>query len=148
MDEPLSDQQDSGFEIMDVSLQKSEINIQGQPSEIKENHFDSNPKVVEGSSPKKRPGVIGIKGFQENQDDQPEIDSPMRKKKMGLGQLKISQEVCEKPTDFLNLEKLFQSVLHNFEGKKLEFDDLKKYTKDTLYQMKENGKLVELGKVW
>ena len=68
----------------------------------------------------------------------------MRKKKMGLGQLKISQEICEKPADFENLEKLFKSVLSNFESKKLEFEDLKKYSKGTLYQMKENGKLVEL----
>lgn len=72
----------------------------------------------------------------------------MRKKKLGLGQLKISQEVCEAPTEFENLEKLFQSVLTNFESKKLEFEDIKKYSKDALYQMKEAGKLTNLGKDW
>jgi hypothetical protein len=96
----MSDQQDSGFEILDASLQKSELNIKGKPSEVIEDYFDSESKVAEVPSPKKRPQVIGIKGFSKNQDDQPEIDSPMRKKKMGLGQLKINQEVCEKPADF------------------------------------------------
>jgi hypothetical protein len=84
-EEPLSDQQDSGFEVLDASLQKPELNIKGKPTEVKEDYFDSNPSLSEDPSPKKRPDVIGIKGFYEDRNDQPEIESPMRKKKMGLG---------------------------------------------------------------
>lgn len=72
----------------------------------------------------------------------------MRKKKLGLGQLTISSEVCEKPADYEKLEKQFKEVLSNFESKKLEFDDIKGYKKDTLYEMKKNGNLLELVKEW
>ena len=95
---------------MDASLQKPEQNIKGQPSEVKEDYIASAAK--EDESPKKRPNIVGIQGFSEGVEDQPEIDSPMRrKKKGGLDKLKISQEPCEAPAPeknkFENLEKKF-----------------------------------------
>lgn len=108
--------------------------------EVKEDHIKSTPSK-DGESPKKRPNIVGIKGFSA-QDDQPEIDSPMRKKKKGLDSLKISKEPCEVPEKkFENLEKKFAVVLGNFESKKYEFEDLKKQPKSILYKMKVSDKL-------
>jgi len=107
----------------------------------------------EDESPKKRPDIVGIRGFSEGVEDQPEIDSPMRrKKKGGLDSLKISQEPCEAPAPeknkFENLEKKFELVLTNYESKKLEFDDLKKQHKSVLHKMKTSGKLQQLRTDW
>ena len=74
---------------------------------MKEDHIKSTPSK-DDESPKKRPNVVGIKGFTSDVE-QPEIESPMRKKKKGLDKLKISQEPCEAPKEnkFENLEKKF-----------------------------------------
>ena len=40
-------------------------------------------------SPKKRPNMVGIQAYTDDVKDQPEIDSPMRKKKRNLGSLDI-----------------------------------------------------------
>lgn len=57
---------------------------------------------------------MGIKGFSASKDDQPEIDSPMRKKKKGLDKLKISLEESSTEKKFEDLEKIFGSVMTNF----------------------------------
>jgi hypothetical protein len=53
---------------LDASLQKSELIIKGSATEVIDDYFDSDKKVFE-VSPKKRPEVIGIKGFSMNQND-------------------------------------------------------------------------------
>ena len=47
-------------------------------------------------SPKKRPNMVGIQAYTDDVKDQPEIDSPMRKKKRNLGSLDIKPQVAEK----------------------------------------------------
>ena len=138
MEDSQADQQSSGFEVLNASVQKSQDNIAGKPSEVRENYINSNQSVTDSDSPKKKPNVIGIKGFTDSINDQPEIDSPMRKKKKGLDKLKISQEVCENPaeTKFDDLEKKFEAVLTNFSLKKAEFENLKKMGKQELFNMK------------
>jgi len=128
-------QQSSGFEVLDVSAQKD----QSSKVEVKDDHIKSTPSK-DDESPKKRPNVVGIKGFSETEPA--EIDSPMRKKKKGLDKLKISQEPCEVPGNkFENLEKKFSVVMANFESKKYEYEDLRKHSKSILFKMKESGKL-------
>jgi hypothetical protein len=56
--------------MLDHSVQKSEVKIVAQPTEVKDDHI---PSTSEESSPKKRPNIVGIKGFSESKDDVPEI---------------------------------------------------------------------------
>lgn len=66
---------------------------------MKDDHIqESTPKKEEDASPKKRPGVIGIKGFS---DEAPEGDpvSPLKlkKKELQTSALKIKREEVEQP---------------------------------------------------
>ena len=75
-------------------------------------------------SPKKRPGQIGIKSFTDDIQASPEIDSPMRKKKITLGSLNLNPTATQKPgetqeskNEFARYEILFEEVMKNFEKK-------------------------------
>ena len=81
------DQQSSGFEVLDASIQKPDTKPDTKV-EVKDDHIKETPSK-DDESPKKRPNIVGIKGFS-SENDQPEIESPMRKKKRGLDKLKIS----------------------------------------------------------
>lgn len=116
------------------------VEVTPKKVEVKTNHI----KASESSS-KKRPTMTGIQAFTDGHNAEP--DSPMRKKKMHLGQLSMKPEVCEAPKKFENLEKAFTKVWANYETNKKEFERFKSLSKNELLELRDS-KLDTLEKEW
>lgn len=131
---------ESEFEKIDVS--QSESTPKKESVVVKDNHIQES----NGSSPKKRPNLVGIQSF--TQGTAEEVESPMRKKKKALGQLNMKKEVCEQPKKFENLEKKFAQVFINFVTLKKEFERLKNINKADLLELRNNNKLQNISQEW
>ena len=91
---------------------------------------------------------MGIQGFQSSVADEPEIDSPMRKKKKGLSALKLDAKVTETENKFEKLEAIFAQVQTKFTQKKDKFEQLKGLGKMALYDFHKDGELKSTPERW
>lgn len=89
--DPPAESQDS-FVKLDASMTSPSKNVKEAPSAVQNDYIDSPSK--QESSAKKRPGLVGIQGFQE-QTNYSEIESPMRKRKGALQKLKLDNDSDE-----------------------------------------------------
>lgn len=122
--DPPAESQDS-FVKLDASMTSPAKNVKEAPSAVQNNYIDT-PNKHE-SSAKKRPGLVGIQGFQES-TNYSEIESPMRKRKGALQKLKLDNDdddVVAKDSNFEGLEKAFQIVMTQLDTKKKEFETIK-----------------------